>query len=512
MANIYFSKESLTNAQNVIIDFLRSSGYEGSLEAGTAISDAVIKPNALLYSLFTQLVDRVQGYLSLQQATNQYAASEISSDEYDAMVDSILSNWFVTRNPGKPTTGNIRLWFLQPLEYIQFSDGDTIGAAAGVSLVADGLQVFSESNFSNVVNSTNNYNEYYIDVLVRSTVNTDVLISTDTSVTSTVSDIYYLRATIPSSFVPGLAVETSDAFITRTKEAITTRELITDRAIKTVIMENFDQVLNLYTAGHSDLEQIRDIIVWNDIKVHYGNKADIYIASALSTAKQSFVVGENGAIPVSELSDSVHLGHLVRAYKIVKNSEGVDTQSDVNITSVSIAETSWNSPKYKPTAITVDAEAGTTVTLVWLTDTSLGAIQEFVYADNQRIACYDPQVKHKFPVLLKFDVEVTLINEDTTSRAAVSVSIQNYIAEIAKSGSAYIESEMVKKIHDDVPNVSKVTLPVSCEATVFDPLSAGNITAPVSNTFDTSIFGTVSKQISLNTVQLYTDYSLITVS
>ena len=203
MANIFFSKDELTNATNTIIEYLRDTGFEGALEDGTGIADVVIKPNALLYSLFTQLIEKVSAYLSLQKATDQYTGGVIDASEYDATVDNILANWFVTRKLGKPTYGTLRLWFLRPLDFFQLPDGTQLGKYEDHNLVANEDQVFNEASFSQMVNATKNYNEYFIDVAVRSEDNFDTLIPAGvTTITSPIDDIYYLRTTVPAAFIP----------------------------------------------------------------------------------------------------------------------------------------------------------------------------------------------------------------------------------------------------------------------------------------------------------------------
>ena len=513
MANVYFSQDDLTNATNVIIEYLRDTGYEGSVEAGTGISDTVIKPNALLYALFSQLVDRARAYLSLQQATNMYNAAQLSEDDYNDAVDSILSNWFVTRKDGQPTYGTIRIWVSQPLEFVQFVGGASVGTCGSIPVVANGDQVFVESDFSRIVNATNTYNEYYIDVAVRSAENTDVLITAGSEATATLSDIYYLRASVPSTFVPGISRETTTVFIERTRMAITTRELITDRAIDTVLREEFDSILSLYVAGHGDKEQMRDIVTLeNGVRVHYGNKADIYIASQLQRMTQEMIVGEDGTLPVAELPANAHIGHILSCYTLGEpDEEGIVPQIDVPITGISVEETSWGMSGYKPAVIKVDAPAGTTVTLEWLSDPALTSIQEFVYSEDQRVACYDPQTKHKFPVVLNFDITVQLINEDDVSRREVVNAVNEYIIGLASSGDAYRESELISYIHGQVSNVRRVDVPITCTATLFDPASGAYKTAPVTNIFSLAEFGGLSQQVSENTVQLYTDAALVNV-
>ena len=48
VSDIVISSEQLEEARNLICQYLRDAGYKGSLEDGTGIADAVIKPAALI--------------------------------------------------------------------------------------------------------------------------------------------------------------------------------------------------------------------------------------------------------------------------------------------------------------------------------------------------------------------------------------------------------------------------------------------------------------------------------
>ena len=160
MAELRVSRESFDYARNLIIQFLRDADYEGGLEDGTGISDAVITPNALLYGLFQQAVDKVSAYLSLSRAEELYRAGRLGADEYDAAVDAVMSNWFVTRNMGKPTYGTLRLWFLRPLDFLRFRKGEVAGTADSLTLLVNEDRVFTTHDFELLVNAADNVAEY----------------------------------------------------------------------------------------------------------------------------------------------------------------------------------------------------------------------------------------------------------------------------------------------------------------------------------------------------------------
>lgn len=502
MPDLKVTRERLQDATNVIIQYLRDAGYSGSLEDGTGLNDIVVKPNALLRVLMGQMVDRATAYQSLQKAAE--LRNEIGEAEYDAAVDSILSNWFVTRHGGKPSTGIIRLWFLQPPDFMQFKNGQRMGTIDGVSIVSDSDQVFIPDSFATILNTTENQNEYYVDVAVR-TLGNSTIAPNDISgakIDYVYDDIYYLRATVPGEFLPGTLIESSEDFIRRTGQAITTRELITARAINTVLMENFSDIIRLYVARHGSGEQLRDIVHFEDVSVHVGNKADIYVASRPIRTQIIVQADENGNIDTSQLPAS----STTIAYLSARDMEGNSLPLEI-----SCKETHWCSRGYRPVSLRVST--GGAIELDILTDAVVGEVHDFVYSDAQRVACYDPLVKHMFPLLLYPVLQVELVDKKTDSTRAVRDAVLEYIDYAVANNLPWVASELVASVHVRAPNVSKISLPIQCEGRIYDPLSGREHALEIGNAFSINDNYTVphSKQITGNTVQFYCDKNMVTV-
>lgn len=502
MANFTISQERIEDAVNVIVQFLNDAGYEGSLEDGTGLNDVVVRPNAIIYELFNQLVNKASAYQSLQKALE--LRDDIGEEDYDAAVDAILSNWFVTRNDGKPSTGVIRMWFLKPIDFMHFTDGQEIGTVDSTTLVADTEQVFTEESFSYILNTAENENEYYVDVAVRTEENSDIAPSAEGShnVSVAFNDIYYLRATIPGTFTAGTIIESSEDFIRRAEQAITTRELITARAINTVLLDEFADIIRLYVARHGSSEQLRDIVEFQRVIVHVGNKADIYIASEIT--KQNLVVDAvDGNINTDQLPSSLSVIYYLSA----KDADG--NELPLNISCV---EETWCSNLMLPTTLNVGTYTGK-VTLTLLTDTVLGQVHNFVYSDEQRVACYDPMVKHMFPLVMKITLEVSLVDKTIKPDDDVKHAILEYMKYIVVHAEPWVASELVASVHVYCPNVKKINLPIQCTGYIYDPKKQVTSEIPIGNRFTVNkeFHDMHSAQITDNTVQFYTDADLITV-
>ena len=559
MAEVYVTKEAQQYSENIISQYLRDAGYDGSLEDGTSLFDVVIRPTGLIYTLFRQDIDKAYAYMSLSKA-NELKES-LSEEDYDAAIDGILSNWFVSRNEGEKITGYVRMWFSSPPSFIAFKEGQSIGTYNGVSLVARIADVFSVStksyraeDFQSRMNTSNNQTEYFIDIPVISNEPTDTKILCDAVIQCSYSDIFFLRGTAASDFTPGATVESSEAFIERTQDAITTRELITRRAFNTVIPDKFPQLSRMYVAGCGDPEMIRDIVNFQDVSVHVGNMADIWVASRMvGISEKCQVMYDDQERAYIELSNSpVHIMSIrdtAPDYYIEGSGEYLDLLTDVwmdtSATGNKTPENQWLIPigaDQEPARLYLNLPTLTSdEEIAWRAefDTAEGAIREvevseitasiardlqsFLASDANRVASFDPQVKMMVPVVMSFNMRVTVnvtyvddhaANYDPDATAALVASIKNavigYLEDVKHSDGAYIESELVKRIHNEVPEVSVVHLPVVTLATFFNMGTGRFVSVNVQNKFSLDEIPNLSKQITTNTTQYYTDQSLIT--
>ena len=361
MANIDISQNKLEEATSYLIQYLRDSGFEGSTEAGTAIYDVLIRPNALLYNLISDTITRVKAYNSITAATE--ARSLIGESEYNKAIDSILSNWFVTRKSGSKSTCTIRLFFTRVMPYFLIdSDGTSKASINGVNYDVVRQYVLSETNFSSIYNSERNAVEYYTDIDLHSLDN--VAATTGTLIVN-INSIYLLRGTLIGSIKSGIPFESSEDFIKRTQQVITTRELISDNAIYTALAEVFADLREIYIAGFGDTEQLRDIVNFQEIDIHVGNKADIYLNLPLSETLVSCPMNSIGVVNLSGITqhivDVINVRHKLLTKGSLRLYCSVVPQSSVVIgTSVEFVSTGEASITYKV------KETTTILTTDWL--------------------------------------------------------------------------------------------------------------------------------------------------
>lgn len=510
MAGINILKSDVDFARNFLVQYLTDAGYEGSLEDGTALNDLLIKAFALMFTLFRFEADKSSAYMSVKRAKQLQV---LLGNEYDAAIDALLSNWFVSRGSGAPTTGTLRLVFIQPPDYFALNAGTTVCTINNFPFTPSQDYVFTSSDFVAVANTSQNTVEYYVDILVQSTYNLTTAITAGTSSTAAISDIYFLRADVPAAFTSGAYKETSDEFIARTEKAITTRELITPRAIATVLPANYSDVKGLYVAGFGTQEQLRDTATYDSIVVHVGNKADIYVRSQLVKRTFTAPVLNGGVLDLTGMGDHIVDALGVASIPTVLVPTVTNYTYTLAITPVvpMTAETSYGTVGVTPTITASAAPVGTPVTLTYLTHSVLPKVNAFVNSSAQRVSCYDPKVKSMFPILVSMNFAITLSGGtlDSVSKAVKDI-ILKYFASIPM-GAPIILSEMIAAVHAAVPMVGGIKLPMTVTYKYRDPATLSYITGTIVDEFDFPALPG-SFQLSWNTIQFYTDADLINIS
>lgn len=503
-SNIIITREDYESSKNFLVQFLRDSGYDGTLDDGTALHDLVIKAFALLYSLFKRESQKVSSYLSLAHAEEN---KDLLGDDYDAAVDAILANWFVTRKEGTKSTGYVRMWFSKPLEFYLLSPEQVLANIESVQFEVGAEQVFSAEDFTGVMNVNTGVSEYYIDVLVQSVPNSDVLPTHLSSMVVYANNIYFLRGEIVADFTPGIVKESSEDFIERTQKVITTRELITDRAINTVVTDEIPEVSRVFVAGFGDQEQQRDIKSFAGVTVHVGNKADIYAVANLSNATGEVVVSASGTVDLAGLPP---VGLVTSVEKKLSGDEWETTPFSFE----SCDDFTYGSLDHQMSLAVPECAEGDIVRVSFVTNNYVQQVVNLLKDPDNKVVCYDPLVKMMYVVMLEFSLVIKKKNGYTFTEVEKGIkdSTAKYLAFINKSDSLYKESEYIAYLHEHVPGLDRVSVPLNITYTVFDSKANSELSGELPDYVEASIFGVSSAQFSNNTIQFYTVSEIVNVT
>jgi hypothetical protein len=473
MAEISLSNEELDQAKSFLVQYLRDAGYDGSLEDGTALYDLLINGMSLLYILINKDVDKAAAYQSIDKAL---ASADLLGDELDTIIDSILSNWFVERKGGTKTTGKLRLVFSKPIELFTANANTVLAKINTQEFVPTKDEAFTTSDFVAVINSVGTGLEYYVDIFVTSVNISDEEIPVGTKVDPYISNIYFLRADVVEAFTPGILQESNEDFIQRTEAAITTRELISERAIQTVLQDTFDGVDSVYVAGYGDPEQLRDYIEFEHVKVHVGNKTDIYIGCNLIELETFVTTDEANTVQIGT-------GYVSDVLRVTYIDEETESEIETPFTYRYVAEGEFGSERVSPRLYLPEIAAGKEVKVAYLGNQIIEEVSNFVKDREQRVACYDPFIKAKYPVIIKMNFTAELSSQEIEHAQAIQ-EIQQEVVKFVKNvpaNSRLVVSELFHSLHSNIDYLSKIQLPVDIHYQVTDPKTL----APITGTFTT---------------------------
>jgi len=500
MTQTIVDTSGLTDSRNFLIQYLRDAGYTGSTEDGTAIHDTVIKPVALLFYVFQQQVEKSKAYLSLAAAEG---LKDTLGDEYDTIVDSILSNWFVERKDGQPPKIQVRLYFSRPVGIIQFSPTQTIATINSIQFSPIETSSVVTTDFIGHLNPFGGTEKYSVDLVLQG--NTTTVMSSDFNVlvpTFSLSVPYFISGEILSVLQVGSTIEDSEDFINRTKQVITTRELISDRAIRTVLPDSIPEVLDVYVAGYGDSEQMRDIHTFQGVTVHTGNKVDLYVKTRVERVTKSIIVDSGGMLSLVGIP-------VLRVFGVT-DSEG----ESVDFTQYGYTETEFGSMESGLYLGVSGFSTGDIYTVEILMSQALSLPTDFITHDDNRVGCYDPLVKEMYPIVMSATIYVTLDPESLLTQTATLAASRiqaTAVAFIMSLGSqdVFRVSALITHLHNTHSEITQVSTPMTWVHELVDPATMEVVTGSTVSTFILPIG--MSQQVTNNTTQYYSDTTLITV-
>ena len=214
-------------------------------EAGAVLTDALINPTILIFDAFKRELQAMRAGKSLRDL------SAMADDE----VDSLLANVFVERRPGDRAVGTARIYFSTPLAVL-VDPSTTFTAKNGQVYVADGPQSIDTSDMAlNVEDGL-----YFCDVDVISILETEDANIEAGELLSTGGLPAVVRVTNLAKFSGAVTVENTQALVTRAETLITERSMVTERGIKTTILQENSDIEDVSVVGMHDTGMTRDIL------------------------------------------------------------------------------------------------------------------------------------------------------------------------------------------------------------------------------------------------------------
>ena len=464
-----FTDSELAIAQDVIEAVIRENFPNVSVRRGTVMKELVAAGSSIGYA---EIVRRLNEFA----ATQSLKAVEDSPDTADdSVVDSILSNLFITRKEGSRARGTVKVLTTSSRsrgipQGTTFTTGNNLEFLTETDLIAELVSTSASSLPIFTEGGTGNF--FFLVPVVAEDVGDQYSISQDTQLENTSLGSDIVLTTSFTDFSEGAPAETTPEMIVRARNAITVRDLVTDRGIKTQLSDQFPVIEDIAVIGYGDFEMKRD--QFGGFGLGAGGKVNIYART--SREPQSVVLTKT--IDPSTLSVDLSLvGIEIPFYRVSSvvladnpgvslsfaitrskvgspNNELLDTQSFARFTIYERANLAFADPSL----------AGKDILLTLVRPAEIDDIQRYVLDDDNRVVAADLLVYGIIPcfVSLSFDF---VRDEFATSIDLVAVknSLTSYINSLPP-GKALSISKLIDLIHDfDVIRVKIPSISLSGE-------------------------------------------------
>lgn len=286
---IEVSSQDIIEAELLLYQTLQSKFPTLDLREGTGVRDLLIRPASTLLAMLDKA--------SLLFFQNN-SLDTVTDTTPQVFVDSLLSNWFLTRKKGQKAVLNVRLFFAKAKGVvitpdIYFSNDGTR------KYFPDATYSFSPTNLT----YDSGTNQYYVDVdLSAESVGSSYDLTSGSLIYFSNFDPFFLHAEINYLKQSASDTETNLEFLSRAKDAISTRNLINSPSISARLMEEFSIIDGVYSAGFGDTEMQRDYIKvkaptsGNEYWMHQGGCVDVYCRVPLTSAILQFTIDSLGKV------------------------------------------------------------------------------------------------------------------------------------------------------------------------------------------------------------------------
>lgn len=267
----------VSQTEAFLTTFLQEAYPSMDLTAGRVLHELVIRPAALFYTLNQTNIDQ------LRQSMSMKAIEENPALATPEVVDAVLSNYRITRDPGTKASGFVSLVITDLL---------TTAVPAGTIFTAEGLNFLTETAYIGVTDAASVVSSqerlitkrqdgaYVFTVPVTAQdVGDQYNIKANTRFTVAPTIAGLVDAAASADFAPGTAAETNQQLVDQFKEALSPYVLSGRAQINSLIREILPLYKQSSIIGFGDEEMLRDR--HNIFEISQGGKADIYVRTEI---------------------------------------------------------------------------------------------------------------------------------------------------------------------------------------------------------------------------------------
>ena len=281
---ITVSQDDLTAAVTFLQQYLSSALPEYDFSQGSALYDAAINAIAYVSAYYNYQITQIQQGLSVANVSSMPAGSN-----QDNAVNALMSNLFVEPTAGQNSTGFVVCTVSQLTDvYVPTTAVFNSGNSTSFVLNSPTNLLIPSTQLTPVVNPLGVIQQYTCQIPVISTgVGAAYNIQPTTFLSYTQFNPYITQIANTAAFQNGLDPESSSQLLAAAPTAITLRDLVSNRAITTVLETNFSTVQDVVVVSYGDAEMQRDIVPDSSTigQVHAGGNVDVYINGIIAPSQ-----------------------------------------------------------------------------------------------------------------------------------------------------------------------------------------------------------------------------------
>jgi len=290
MATRQFSRADLSESERLLAQLAGENVPDGDFSQGTNLRDLAIRSIASTVMYLRSEVDAVKVLTDIEEI----GAIE-DDDERASAIETFASNFYLTRGGGGRSRGYVEVTF-SVLSSGVIPIGTRFAADAFIFFLdATAPFAYATTTLRQVTNNVTGVTEYVLRVPVLA-LETGEDYNIEARVFSTWDrfSANILKVENLSTFAGGRAEETYDEFFVRVRESLTVRNLLTRRAINTVLPELFPEIQTLLVVEAGDPEMARDVapLMTPGFNVHTGGSTDIYGFTDVTENTVDLIIGD----------------------------------------------------------------------------------------------------------------------------------------------------------------------------------------------------------------------------
>jgi hypothetical protein len=442
---------------------------EADFSDGSALQDLVIKAVSYSFAFLRSELTKVQTLRSLAQLQDLDEDEEINQ-----AVDDVISNFFINRGTGSKSLVGVTLVLSQKVD---------IFLNTNVSFNRDGTHIFYPYELYNIDKellieriNTAGITTYEYDInLIAADIGTEYNVPPGNFLSWDRFNQYVTSVRNDQAASGGAPLEDNDTYINRSNEAITVRNLINPRSIRTVLLEKFTSIglKDVTTIGYGDPEMLRDAIntyvTWTDINIaHIGNHQDIYCnLSLLEDQTFSGVTSTNVYLGEPDRPGSLKLPQYP-VYKI-QSVKDTNTEADLPYHLFIRDQKLYYTVEQDAYIILDSGQDGVEVTVTYDTVSGFDVIHNYLRDPDERVTLANSLARAVIPAYVEVSIGyIPITGQPALDVAAATQTVIDYINKLSNSDTLPIDS-LIKELHALYGNYVILQNPIILKGTVYYP-------------------------------------------